>query len=147
MALLRLTPMLRTPSTFFHQVARLHNIERTKIGKRGVVDYTNLGMYSYVDHAAFPMPAVRRKDNSPEVMVWMKCILRALLCILSRFQLIDVDLVWIRLDVKYSWVNKLDRVVPHTLMGAGGSIKRRGSAFLRAKQSRGRFLKIVAVFW
>jgi len=67
MALLRILPKKATPSLFMQQVARLHNIERDKIGSREVVGWGINGLYSYVDHIAFPMPAIRFKEDTPEI--------------------------------------------------------------------------------
>jgi len=50
----------------FQQAACVHN--RSKIGNRDVVGYGINGEYIYVDHIAFPMPAIRFKENTPEVM-------------------------------------------------------------------------------
>lgn len=54
-------------SVLFQQVAAVHN--RSRIGNRDVVGYGLNGEYTYVDHIAFPMPAIRFKENTPEVMV------------------------------------------------------------------------------
>lgn len=75
MALFRLAPRKITLSPLLQQVARANasahafvHPERAKIGNRDVVGHGINGTYSYVDHIAFPMPAVRWKENTPEVM-------------------------------------------------------------------------------
>jgi len=57
---------LRPTSVLVQQVAGVHN--RSRIGNRDVVGYGLNGEYTYVDHIAFPMPAVRFRENTPEVM-------------------------------------------------------------------------------
>lgn len=58
---------LRPTSVMFQQVAGIHN--RSRIGNREVVGYGLNGEYTYVDHIAFPMPAVRFRESTPEIMV------------------------------------------------------------------------------
>jgi cytochrome c oxidase subunit 4 len=68
--LMRLTKLKSSPA-LFQQVAAIHG--RSRIGNRDVVGYGLNGEYIYVDHIAFPMPAVRFKENTPEVMVSIAC--------------------------------------------------------------------------
>lgn len=64
--LLRLSKLRANP-VLFQQIAAIHG--RSRIGNRDVVGYGLNGEYIYVDHIAFPMPAVRFKENTPEIMV------------------------------------------------------------------------------
>jgi len=62
--LMRLTK-LRPNAVLFQQVANVHG--RSRIGNREVVGYGINGEYTYIDHIAFPFPAIRFKENTPEV--------------------------------------------------------------------------------
>lgn len=65
--LLRIPSKLRPAPLFqLQQVACIHN--RSRIGGRDVVGFGINGEYNYVDHIAFPMPAVRFKENTPDVL-------------------------------------------------------------------------------
>jgi len=57
---------LKSNTPLLQQVAGIHN--KTMIGNRDVVGYGINGDYAYVDHIAFPMPAIRFKENTPDVM-------------------------------------------------------------------------------
>lgn len=46
-----------------------HNLD--KIGDRDIVGYGRNGSPCYSDNIVYPMPAIRWKENSPEVMVVM----------------------------------------------------------------------------
>jgi len=41
---------------------------RSKIGKREVVGYGMNGEYSYIDHINNPMPAIRFKEDTPDIL-------------------------------------------------------------------------------
>jgi len=64
--MLRVQNKLKPTSALFQQVAAVHN--RSRIGNRDVVGYGLNGEYTYVDHIAFPLPAVRFRENTPEVV-------------------------------------------------------------------------------
>jgi len=49
------------------QKASLHG--RSRIGNRDVVGFGYNGQYSYQDRVDFPMPAIRFKENTPDVVV------------------------------------------------------------------------------
>lgn len=51
----------RLPKACFHN-------ERTKIGNREVVGFGLNGMYSYQDRVDFPMPSIRFKENTPDIV-------------------------------------------------------------------------------
>jgi len=63
--LLRFQTKLR-PLAFYQQIACIHN--RSKIGNRDVVGYGIKGEYIYVDHLMNPLPAIRYKENTPDVV-------------------------------------------------------------------------------
>jgi cytochrome c oxidase subunit 4 len=65
--LLRLQTKLKPTAVAFQQIAAVHN--RARIGNREVVGYGINGEYTYVDHIAFPMPAIRFRENTPEIQV------------------------------------------------------------------------------
>jgi len=74
MALFRLAPKKMALSPMLQQVARASaaahgsvHAGRAKIGNREVVGWGINGEYTYVDHIAFPMPAIRFKENTPEI--------------------------------------------------------------------------------
>jgi len=52
----------------FQQVANVSlHAERAKIGSREVVGWGINGQYSYIDHVACPMPAIRWRETTPEI--------------------------------------------------------------------------------
>ncbi len=76
MALFRLAPKKMALTPMLQQVARASaaahgsvHAGRAKIGSREVVGWGINGEYTYVDHIAFPMPAIRFKENTPEIQV------------------------------------------------------------------------------
>ena len=42
---------------------------RSKIGNREVVGYGMNGQYSYIDHINNPLPAIRFKEDTPDILV------------------------------------------------------------------------------
>ena len=66
--LLRLPAKLK-PShlPLIQQVAGVHG--RAKIGNRDVVGYGANGEAAYADRLMFPFPAIRFKENTPDVLV------------------------------------------------------------------------------
>lgn len=70
MALFRLAPKKMNLSPLLQQVAKSSSHGgKGKIGNRDIVGFGINGEYTYVDHIAFPMPAVRWRENTPEVVV------------------------------------------------------------------------------
>jgi len=68
MALLRAIPRKVRSSPLLQQVANVSlQAEKTRIGNREVVGYGINGQNSYIDHVAFPMPALRWKETTPEI--------------------------------------------------------------------------------
>jgi len=76
--LLRVSGLLRSPhSPAIIQVAFMsghghgHGAGpgREKIGNREVVGYGFNGSYSYMDHIALPLPAIRFKEDTPDIQV------------------------------------------------------------------------------
>jgi len=76
--LLRVSGLLRSPhSPAIIQVAFMsghghgHGAGpgREKIGSREVVGYGFNGSYSYMDHIALPLPAIRFKEDTPDIQV------------------------------------------------------------------------------
>jgi cytochrome c oxidase subunit 4 len=49
------------------QKACIHG--RSRIGNREVVGFGFNGQYSYQDRVDFPMPAIRFKENTPDIVV------------------------------------------------------------------------------
>jgi hypothetical protein len=49
------------------QKACIHG--RSRIGNREVVGFGYNGQYSYQDRVDFPMPAIRFKENTPDIVV------------------------------------------------------------------------------
>jgi len=68
MALLRAIPRKVRSSPLLQQVANVSlQAERQRIGNREIVGWGINGQYSYIDHVAFPMPAIRWRETTPEV--------------------------------------------------------------------------------
>jgi len=73
MALLRVVPRKVRSSPLFQQVANVSlQSERQKIGNREIVGWGINGQYSYVDHVAFPFPAIRWREPTPETQALME---------------------------------------------------------------------------
>jgi len=64
--LLRFQARLRS-APFMQQVCCVTN--RSKIGTREVVGWGVNGEYSYIDSLTVPLPAIRYKENTPDVEV------------------------------------------------------------------------------
>jgi len=64
--LVRFSSLLRPcTSPHFKQVATIYN--RAKIGNREVVGFGINGSYTYADHWQFPFPAVRFREDTPDI--------------------------------------------------------------------------------
>lgn len=50
-------------------VSRVAEIERFKIGNREVVGYGMNGDPTYIERPEYPMPAIRFKEPTPEILV------------------------------------------------------------------------------
>lgn len=59
--------------------------ELAKIGNRDVVGYGWNGQPVYQDRVDFPMPAIRFKENTPDVMVSLPALMASLLLNLWSF--------------------------------------------------------------
>lgn len=49
--------------------AKIHNNQRCIIGNREIVGYGLNGEPQYIDRVDFPMPSIRYKESTPDIMV------------------------------------------------------------------------------